>query len=80
MPLFYKLCELVAKLDMLQSLAQASKDGSYVRPKFKEIMKIKQSRHPLLEYLCTNSPVPNDVVNLKELTSSSLLQLFLTLR
>lgn len=49
---------------MLQSLAQASSDRSYVRPVFRDYMEIVQCRHPMLEFLCSKPPVANDVVRI----------------
>ncbi|XP_017770961.1 PREDICTED: mutS protein homolog 4-like [Nicrophorus vespilloides] len=59
LPIFYKVCELVAKLDLIQSLAKASCDLKYVRPKFLDFLEIHDGRHPLLDYLSDIEPVPN---------------------
>ncbi|RZC37285.1 mutS protein -like 4-like [Asbolus verrucosus] len=58
---FYKLCEDIARLDMLQSLAEASRRGSYVRPKFGEFTELIQARHPMLELLIGNQRVANSI-------------------
>lgn len=61
--IFYTLCENIAKLDVLQSLAQASAGNNYVRPTFNKYMEIIEGRHPLLEFVLVREPVPNDVVS-----------------
>lgn len=60
--LFYKLVEDIAKLDMLQSLAEASSGYGYVRPKFANYMDISNAKHPLLDKLCPKEPVANPIV------------------
>ncbi|KAJ4440004.1 hypothetical protein ANN_08135 [Periplaneta americana] len=57
----FKLCEVVAELDMLTSFAISSSTHSYVRPKFDDILDVKQSRHPILDYTLQREPTPNDV-------------------
>lgn len=34
-----------------------------VRPEFCETLAIKQSKHPILERICTEPPVPNNIVS-----------------
>ncbi|KAI8437000.1 hypothetical protein MSG28_010401 [Choristoneura fumiferana] len=58
----YKLCENVAELDILLSIAQASTVGSYTRPDFSNHLDIRNSIHPLLDYNSQTMPVPNDIV------------------
>ncbi|XP_073956149.1 mutS protein homolog 4-like isoform X2 [Choristoneura fumiferana] len=57
----YKLCENVAELDILLSIAQASTVGSYTRPDFSNHLDIRNSIHPLLDYNSQTMPVPNDI-------------------
>ncbi|KAJ2949250.1 hypothetical protein O0L34_g6203 [Tuta absoluta] len=57
----YKLCENVAELDILISMAQASSVGSYIRPEFGTYLDIRNSVHPLLDYNSQVMPVPNDI-------------------
>ncbi|GJQ80916.1 hypothetical protein Trydic_g4733 [Trypoxylus dichotomus] len=59
--LFYKLCEYVAKLDMVQSLAQASSGIGYTRPEFGDYLDIMNSKHPLLDFLCSMEPTSNSI-------------------
>ena len=59
---FFRLCEMIAELDMLISFANLSSVSTYVRPQFGRILDIKQSRHPILDLVLQNEPVPNDVV------------------
>lgn len=60
---FYKLCEDVANLDMLQSLAQASIQPKYTKPKFGEYTEVVRGRHPFLELIIDNQFVPNVIVS-----------------
>jgi len=49
----YKLSEVVSMLDMFIALADISSQSEYVRPSFSsEMLKVEQSRHPILEHLC----------------------------
>ncbi|KAK9744775.1 MutS domain V [Popillia japonica] len=59
--LMYKLCEDIAKLDMIQSLAQASSGIGYARPEFGDYLEITNSRHPLLDFLCSTEPTSNSI-------------------
>ncbi|KAJ8893037.1 hypothetical protein PR048_005618 [Dryococelus australis] len=58
----YKLCENVVLTDMLLSLAHISCISNYVRPKFANMLDLKQSRHPMLDFICCTEPVANNVV------------------
>lgn len=58
----FKLCEVIAELDMLISFANLSSVSTYVRPHFGRILDVKQSRHPILDFVLQHEPVPNDVV------------------
>ncbi|XP_039753333.1 mutS protein homolog 4-like [Pararge aegeria] len=58
----YKLCENVAELDILLSLAQASAVGSYIRPEFDNYLEVRNCVHPLLDYNSQVMPVPNDIL------------------
>jgi DNA mismatch repair protein MSH4 len=60
----FRLCEMIAELDMLISFASLSSVSTYVRPQFGRILDIKQSRHPILDFVLQREPVPNDVVRL----------------
>ena len=62
MGFFYKLCEDVARLDMLQSLSEASRRHSYTRPKFGVFTEVTNSRHPMLELLLGDQRVANPIV------------------
>ncbi|XP_018566348.1 uncharacterized protein LOC108907240 [Anoplophora glabripennis] len=57
--LFYKLCEEIAYLDLLQSLAECSVRNGYVRPKFGDFTEVTFARHPLLDFLLSTKPIPN---------------------
>jgi hypothetical protein len=58
----FKLCEVIAELDMLTSFANLSSVSTYVRPQFGSFLDIRQSRHPILDFVLQHEPVPNDVV------------------
>lgn len=60
---FYKLCEDLARLDMLQSLAESSRRGGYTRPKFGDFTELVNSRHPMLELLIGGQSVANPIVS-----------------
>lgn len=60
--LFHTLVEYIAKLDLLQSLAQASAGNHYVRPTFSSYLDLSHSKHPMLDILCVREPVANPVV------------------
>ncbi|XP_026739194.1 mutS protein homolog 4-like isoform X2 [Trichoplusia ni] len=61
MPSLYTLCENVAELDILLSMAQSSSIGSYIRPDFNSYLDIRNSVHPLLDYNSQVLPIPNDI-------------------
>lgn len=58
----YKLSEAVSMIDMLQSFAHACTLSSYVKPEFtKDTFAVKQGRHPILERITPDMPVPNNI-------------------
>ncbi|PSN39211.1 hypothetical protein C0J52_22282 [Blattella germanica] len=57
----FKLCEMIAELDMLTSFANLSSLNTYVRPQFGTNLDLKQSRHPILDNVLPRVPVSNDV-------------------
>ncbi|KAF5303174.1 hypothetical protein FQA39_LY10087 [Lamprigera yunnana] len=61
MGIFYTLCDNIARLDMIQSLTQASNNIGYVRPKFSSFLEIVQGKHPLLNFLHVVEPTPNTI-------------------
>lgn len=67
--LFYKLCDEIAQLDLMQSLAQASTAMHYVRPQFSEYTELKYARHPLLDFTCPMEPTANSVVRKKKMSN-----------
>lgn len=68
--IFYKLVEDIAKLDILQSLAEANSGNSYVRPYFADYTDISNAKHPMLDMLCSKEPVANPIVIIKSKTIS----------
>ena len=56
----YKLTECVAMVDMLVAFAHACTISEYVRPEFTDTLAIKQGRHPILEKIGIETPVPNN--------------------
>lgn len=59
----HRLCDVIAHLDMIQSLAEASVNYCYVRPKFSDHTEIVHAFHPLLDFLCPVKPVANSIVS-----------------
>ncbi|KAK3734853.1 hypothetical protein QZH41_017561, partial [Actinostola sp. cb2023] len=57
----YKLGELVSSLDLLTSFSHLCTLSDYVRPEFTDTLAIKQGRHPILDKILPESPVPNNV-------------------
>ncbi|KAJ1530742.1 hypothetical protein ONE63_005597 [Megalurothrips usitatus] len=57
----YEMCESIAEVDLILSLAQISCSHNYVRPHFGEILCLKASRHPILESITTCDPIANDI-------------------
>ncbi|KDR12561.1 MutS protein-like protein 4, partial [Zootermopsis nevadensis] len=57
----FKLCEVIAELDMLTSFANLGSVSTYVRPQFGRVLDIRQSRHPILDFILQHEPVANDV-------------------
>ncbi|KAM9466550.1 mutS protein homolog 4 [Clarias gariepinus] len=56
----YKLSDAVSLLDMLVSLANVCTISDYVRPEFTDTLAIKQGRHPILERMVGQQPIPNN--------------------
>lgn len=63
-PLFYTLCEEIAQLDLLQSLAETSLMNKYEKPSFGAFMELSNSRHPMLDFLLPTTPVANSIVSI----------------
>ena len=61
-PRLRRLGDALAVLDVLRSLAQATKENSWTRPRFTEAPRItiRNARHPVVERTCDF--VPNDLV------------------
>ncbi|KAK9888019.1 hypothetical protein WA026_000303 [Henosepilachna vigintioctopunctata] len=59
MGIFYKLCEHISNIDVIQSLATVSVRNNYVKPTFGEYTEVKESQHPMLDMLADEKPVPN---------------------
>ena len=57
------MCESIAEVDLLLSLAQISSSHNYVRPKFGDALFLKASRHPILESITTCEPIANNIVS-----------------
>ncbi|KAI5720697.1 hypothetical protein M8J77_010482 [Diaphorina citri] len=62
MSCIYKLCEHIAELDLIVSLAQVSSSNNYVQPSFGSKMNVKNARHPLLDFILPSEPVANDIL------------------
>ncbi|EPS44503.1 hypothetical protein H072_1502 [Dactylellina haptotyla CBS 200.50] len=61
MSALYKVCEGVAMLDMINSFATLTTLYEYVRPEFKDVLAIKDGRHPIREKIHKEKLIPNDV-------------------
>ncbi|KAL3273959.1 hypothetical protein HHI36_015382 [Cryptolaemus montrouzieri] len=59
MGLFHKLCDDVAHVDVIQSLAEASIRNNYVKPTFADYTEVQESRHPMLDILTPDKIIPN---------------------
>ncbi|XP_022197518.2 mutS protein homolog 4 [Nilaparvata lugens] len=57
----YKLCEVIAELDMLVCFGVVSSSSDFVSPIFGSRLDLKSSRHPILDVVSSSSPVSNDV-------------------
>ncbi|XP_065836479.1 mutS protein homolog 4-like isoform X2 [Oscarella lobularis] len=57
----YKLTDCVAMLDMLVSFAHVRTLSNYVRPEFTDTLAVKRGRHPVLDKILDDSPIPNNV-------------------
>lgn len=59
----YVLCDDVALLDMLVSIAQSSSNAGFVKPRFSSsYTHVEGLRHPMLEYSCDSELITNAVV------------------
>jgi len=58
-----KNAKIIAEIDMLQSFATVSEENNYVRPTITSdnIVKIVDSRHPVIEKVLKDEYVPNDI-------------------
>ncbi|XP_028395701.1 mutS protein homolog 4-like [Dendronephthya gigantea] len=56
----YKLSDCVATLDLLVSFAHSCTLAEYVRPEFTDTLAIQQGRHPILDKILSEPPVPNN--------------------
>lgn len=59
----YDLCNGIADLDLIFSFVQYSKRSVLTRPTFGSFMDIKNSRHPILDFVYSTTTVPNDIVS-----------------
>lgn len=59
----YDLSEVVSQLDLVYSFASQCAIGNYVRPEFGDYTAVKSGRHPILEKVLNETPVPNDTVS-----------------
>lgn len=59
----YDLCNSIADLDLIFSFAQYSMRSGLTRPKFGPCMDIKNSKHPILDFISSVVLVTNDIVS-----------------
>ncbi|XP_063952097.1 mutS protein homolog 4-like [Lytechinus pictus] len=57
----YKLAECVSVIDMLVSFAHTCTLSDYVRPDFTDTLAIKQAKHPILDKISYDPPIPNNI-------------------
>lgn len=62
MSCIYDLCNSVAELDLIFSFAHYSMRSGLIKPKFGQCMRIKNSKHPILDLINSVVPVENDIV------------------
>ena len=62
-PTLVRIADALARLDVLASLAEVAHRGAYVRPRIvpEPVVRIRGSRHPVVEAVTTTPFVPNDV-------------------
>jgi DNA mismatch repair protein MutS len=61
-PSLQKTAKVISEIDVLQSFAEVAEINNYIRPTFsKDIIDIKDSRHPVVEKVISESFVPNDI-------------------
>ncbi|KAK0080676.1 hypothetical protein PV326_008033 [Microctonus aethiopoides] len=58
----FKLNDNIAELDLIMSLAQISSISEYIKPTFGSKLEIRNSKHPVMDILANECPIPNDVV------------------
>lgn len=63
MSCIYDLCNSIAELDLIFSFAQYSMRSGLIRPTFGQCMNIKNSKHPILDFINSIVPVENDIVS-----------------
>lgn len=76
----YEMCESIAGIDLILSLAQISSSHNYVRPKFGDSLSLKASRHPILESITTCEPIANDIVSYISCIHVAMLQFLVQMR
>lgn len=59
----YNLCENVAVLDLICSLAKYSMTPNFVRPTFGDNLDVQGGRHPILDHIDPIKPTPNDMAS-----------------
>lgn len=63
-PKLQEIANTIAEIDVLQSFATVSEENNYVRPKLNNdrIVKLIDSRHPVVEKVIKNEFVTNDII------------------
>jgi DNA mismatch repair ATPase MutS len=73
----YKVCDYIAELDLIASLAQVSSQPGFVKPSFSSILDIRGARHPVLDHIQQTNSTPNNVVSILSSYSFFFLIIFL---
>lgn len=63
-PKLQAVAKILSEIDVLQSFATISEENSYIRPVLtdKQLIKIIDSRHPVIEKVISDTFVPNDIL------------------
>ncbi len=73
-PKIQEIANIIAEVDVIQSLATVAEENNYVRPTLVDarVINIKDGRHPVIEKVNKDAYVPNDIV-MNEMTNILLI-------
>ena len=63
-PSLQKIAKIISEVDVIQSFATVTEENNYVRPIInnKNVVKITDNRHPVVEKVMNSEYVPNDII------------------